>query len=100
MARPRGGYGGASYEALTLAWARSVGSLHKDCECGDGTRRGIGGRRAGKEPVGMTSEVWLIQRWKHHSLRPGTRRGPRVWKQGEGIRTGLCGEPPKESLRH
>lgn len=57
-----------------------------------------------KEPVGMTSEVWLIQRWKHHSLRPGTlgggAGGPSVWKRGEGIRTGLCGDPPKESLRH
>lgn len=27
-----------------------------------------------KEPIGMTSEVWLIQRWKHHSLIPGTQR--------------------------
>lgn len=38
MEGPRGGYGGASYETLTLAWERSVGSLHKDGECGDETR--------------------------------------------------------------
>lgn len=29
MEGPRGGYGGASYETLTLAWERSVGSFIK-----------------------------------------------------------------------
>lgn len=51
----------------------------------------------------MTSEVWLIERGKHHSLRPGTLGGggaPRVWKRGKGVRTGLCGDSPKQSLGH
>lgn len=32
--------------------------------------------------------------------RGGWGGGPSVWKWDEGIRTELCGNPPKESLRH